>query len=272
MHTHVNLDKHRWIFNITMTYKRSSDVPWEYGHCYAKNEKEVLTNNPKRNLAAGKKHLIGWFVTNCGAHSRRQRYVRELMNHIDVHKYGCGSKYSCPKSKKNLSDKMLNTTYKFYLSFENSLCEDYATEKTFRILALNVVTVIYVAIETEISDVWKQTTTFTFDWIVANWYQFVSASNLLISQNNESSWTLTNAHHIPERFEKPLKIGYSANVFGETWMYHKCLESCPKLKNTCVHTADRCQYNYAGVTFLTSHYRNNEPPNMKGGNALRVTH
>ena len=142
MHTYVNFDKHRWLFNITMTYKRSSDVPWEYGHCYAKNEMEVHTNNPERNLAAGKKHLIGWFVTNCGAHSRRQRYVHELMKHINVHKYGCGDKYSCPKSKKNLCDKMLNTSYKFYLSFENSLCEDYVTEKTFRILALNVVPVV----------------------------------------------------------------------------------------------------------------------------------
>ena len=62
------------------------------------------------------------------------------------------------------------------------------------ILFILLVTVIYVAIETEIIDVWKQTTTFTLDWIVANWYQFASASNLSISQNDDSSWPHANAH------------------------------------------------------------------------------
>ena len=118
------------------------------------------------------------------------------------------------------------------------------------ILFILLVTVIYVAIETEIIDVWKQTTTFTFDWIFANWYQFASASNLSISQNNDSSWPHASARHIRERLGKPLKIGYSTKVFGEAWICHKCLNSCPELKNRCVNTADRCQYNYAGVTFF----------------------
>ncbi|KAK4323944.1 hypothetical protein Pmani_005403 [Petrolisthes manimaculis] len=38
---------------------------------------------------------------------------------------------------------MLSVRYKFYLSFENSLCRDYVTEKFFDILRLDVVPVVY---------------------------------------------------------------------------------------------------------------------------------
>ena len=37
---------------------------------------------------------------------------------------------------------MLNTTYKFYLSFENRLCDDYMTEKPWKAIHNNVVPVV----------------------------------------------------------------------------------------------------------------------------------
>ena len=37
---------------------------------------------------------------------------------------------------------MLELTYKVYLSFENSACVDYITEKVWRILTMNVVPVV----------------------------------------------------------------------------------------------------------------------------------
>ena len=37
---------------------------------------------------------------------------------------------------------MLDKGYKFYLSFENSLCSDYVTEKFWKILKFNIVPVV----------------------------------------------------------------------------------------------------------------------------------
>ena len=143
INTHVNLDTMRWLFNLTMTYKRSSDITWEIGHCTRMSEAErTRAIDPERNIAAGKKHLAAWFVSNCGGQSKRQGYVRELMKYIGLHKYGCGGNYSCPKAQKKRCSEMLNTTYKFYMSFENSLCEDYLTEKVYGILKINVVPVV----------------------------------------------------------------------------------------------------------------------------------
>ena len=34
---------------------------------------------------------------------------------------------------------MLNNSYKFYLALENSVCQDYVTEKFFKILQYNVI-------------------------------------------------------------------------------------------------------------------------------------
>lgn len=38
---------------------------------------------------------------------------------------------------------MIESNYKFYLSFENSICPEYVTEKFFRILQLDLVPVVY---------------------------------------------------------------------------------------------------------------------------------
>jgi alpha-1,3-fucosyltransferase len=37
---------------------------------------------------------------------------------------------------------MLDKGYKFYLSFENSLCSDYVTEKFWKILNFNIVPIV----------------------------------------------------------------------------------------------------------------------------------
>ncbi|KAI0217037.1 hypothetical protein LSAT2_031046, partial [Lamellibrachia satsuma] len=144
----------RCVFNMISQIKphiSQADIAWYYEYCSTWRETEhARANIPARNLAAGKKYLEAWYVSNCGVQSKREGYVRELIKHMDVHKYGyngkyscpksqnkhcdqhnfvrelmkhidvdkysCGGKYSCPKSTKNRCHQMLNITYKFYLS------------------------------------------------------------------------------------------------------------------------------------------------------------
>ena len=65
--------------------------------------------------------------------------MRKLEELIDVDIFGkCGSS-RCTSRECN---DMFNSTYKFYLSFENSICPDYVTEKLFKILDYNIIPVV----------------------------------------------------------------------------------------------------------------------------------
>jgi alpha-1,3-fucosyltransferase len=68
------------------------------------------------------------------------RKLQDLGVEIDV--YGACGNFSCPM-KSVECDEMLNSTYKFYFSFENNLCSDYLTEKTFRIMSYFVLPVVF---------------------------------------------------------------------------------------------------------------------------------
>lgn len=58
--------------------------------------------------------------------------AKELQKYIPVDIYGACGTLKCAISEKQKCDQMLNTDYKFYLAFENSLCYDYITEKFVR--------------------------------------------------------------------------------------------------------------------------------------------
>lgn len=72
---------------------------------------------------------VSWMVSHCETESRREDYVRELREHIQVDVYGGCGNLSCPRSDQWISNpecyELLGQKYKFYLSFENTLCKDY---------------------------------------------------------------------------------------------------------------------------------------------------
>ncbi|XP_069169702.1 alpha-(1,3)-fucosyltransferase C-like [Procambarus clarkii] len=87
--------------------------------------------------------MAAWFVSHCDAISGREQLVATLRRWVEVDQYGrCGG-LSCSLHQSDKCDLLLNTHYKFYLSFENSLCRDYVTEKFFRILRLDIVPVVF---------------------------------------------------------------------------------------------------------------------------------
>ena len=116
--------------NWTFTYRIDSVLngPYERFTTYPKFKK--LPTKVIRNFAAGKTKMVAWFVSNCGAANNRKNYAQELQKFVSVDIYGACGRMQCSRRNKECFE-MLRTDYKFYLSFENSNCKDYVTEKLF---------------------------------------------------------------------------------------------------------------------------------------------
>ena len=94
-----------------------------------------MPNNTKTKLAAA-------VISNCGHNSRRLEYIENLKKYISVDVFGkCGSKKCIETTHKGCKE-TISKEYKFYFAFENSLCNDYITEKFFSILSLDIVPVV----------------------------------------------------------------------------------------------------------------------------------
>ncbi len=96
-------------------------------------------------MLSQKNRTIAWFVSNCHANSKRELLVEKLSLHIPVDVYGpCSSKnLTCTRKQEKECNLMLSRHYRFYLSFENSLCPDYVTEKLYRPMTYDTVPVVF---------------------------------------------------------------------------------------------------------------------------------
>ncbi|XP_025833206.1 alpha-(1,3)-fucosyltransferase C-like isoform X2 [Agrilus planipennis] len=134
-----NLNYANGFYNWTMTYRMDSDIPNPYGF-YVKSK--INYTAPSRDQLKSKKSLIAWFVSHCKASSKRAELVKSIMQYTPVDIYGhCGT-LNCSR-KNGHCYTLLENNYKFYLSFENSYCKDYVTEKFFNIHNISVVPVVY---------------------------------------------------------------------------------------------------------------------------------
>ncbi|XP_010194701.1 3-galactosyl-N-acetylglucosaminide 4-alpha-L-fucosyltransferase FUT3-like [Colius striatus] len=115
-----NLSAMANLFNLTMSYRRDSDIFTPYGELQLLGQPQPLSIPPKTKLVA-------WVVSNWRADSHRVKYYQELKKHIAVDVYG---QHHLPLPW----DQLLPTVsqYSFYLAFENSQHEDYITEKLWR--------------------------------------------------------------------------------------------------------------------------------------------
>lgn len=111
-------------FDYTMTYRLDSDIPVPY---LESETVDYLRREPPAKTAEAP---LACFISNGRDHSGRRKYVRELMRHIPVDSFG-----RVLRNQKLVDDRGRETRidtigrYKFTLAFENSVTEDYVTEK-----------------------------------------------------------------------------------------------------------------------------------------------
>lgn len=140
-------------FNTRITYNWDSEVVWTYADIQERRSKKIVVpsenvtwinstlggtyggiDDELERILPGKSKMAIWYVSHCQAHSGRDQYVEELRKYIPVSVFGgCSQVKGCPRSE-NCFKKEVEPRYLFYLAFENSLCNDYVTEKFFNAL------------------------------------------------------------------------------------------------------------------------------------------
>ncbi|CAL1527934.1 unnamed protein product [Lymnaea stagnalis] len=136
-HTRASFLKHspsvwNYAINVTITYRTDADIFTPYGRL--RFQPTPHKDRPNcYDIARNKTRTAAWFVSNCRTPSKRDKYVKEMQKYIDVDIFGgCGQ--PCSRNGTDCFAE-LPREYKFYLSFENSLCTDYITEKFFKLFA-----------------------------------------------------------------------------------------------------------------------------------------
>ena len=139
-------------FNLTFTYKEDADFYYGYG-CVSKRPVPVATESLFALSRIGQKtKLVAWVISHCEAQSLRDEYIAELSKYIPVDGYGkCTPNTNrCTPVGKGWNDMasrhscefVIRDTYKFFLAFENSLCNGYVTEKVWNKLKYGTVPIV----------------------------------------------------------------------------------------------------------------------------------
>lgn len=142
-----NLQSYHNFFNWTMTYRFKSHIIASYyfsnGYIHTSNNYYhlMIKENATKNLNLKLKKLdhqlsdqilenkklgtIAALISNCGSASQRMRFIKVLKRYIDIKVYGrCGE--TCPENVD--CREFIAKNYYFFLSFENSLCQDYTSK------------------------------------------------------------------------------------------------------------------------------------------------
>ncbi|GAA6232032.1 alpha-(1,3)-fucosyltransferase 7-like [Lates japonicus] len=119
-----NLRKYADIFNMTITYRRDSDITVPYGELLLQETGEHLVED----IPLNKSSLVCWVVSNYRRQHKRSKVYHELNAAVPVKVYGHWTRAYLPSSA------LLPTISHcyFYLAFENTVTKDYITEKLWR--------------------------------------------------------------------------------------------------------------------------------------------
>lgn len=172
--TSLKNNRYNYYFNWTMTYRVDSSIPYLYGSVVPKSFRfenmkpwsintfldmhknstyiDDIYNNPVDISGKNYSFIFNqkeksalWLVSHCTTSSKREKYIKEMQKYMEIDVVGLCNKngtVQCPKQTKGSCEDFLTRQYKFYLSFENSICNDYITEKAFNWFTRDIVIVV----------------------------------------------------------------------------------------------------------------------------------
>jgi hypothetical protein len=140
----LSSDKFKNVFNLTSTYKKDSDFAnyYEFDSTFIWKFNETFDEN--FDFSSGKTKLAASVISNCKAWIPRSRFLQKLQEYIPIDNFGaCGNKV-CTRffHRKSQCKEIIGREYKFFFAIENSLCEEYITEKFFQTFKYNIVPVV----------------------------------------------------------------------------------------------------------------------------------
>ncbi|CEF69118.1 Alpha-(1,3)-fucosyltransferase C [Strongyloides ratti] len=122
-------------FNWIMSYNNKSDITFEYGSKWIKNNSTHMKLNYTYDEIILKKlykGIIG-YISNCNSNSVREKYIEKLKQYIQVNVYGnCQvnpiTNVTCNVTDYECEKEFINSYY-FFFALENAICNNYITEK-----------------------------------------------------------------------------------------------------------------------------------------------
>ncbi|XP_049884482.1 alpha-(1,3)-fucosyltransferase 10-like [Pectinophora gossypiella] len=151
------------LFNFSATFSRFSDVPFPL--IWMGDLESIITpmyfvNTSTKNSLLTELAPILFLQSDSFTSTQRDDYVDQLMKYIKVDSYGASlhnkelpldNMYSNKKAESNLylyhlyGDELCNfiARYKFIITIENGVCNDYMTEKIWRAIEVGVVPIYY---------------------------------------------------------------------------------------------------------------------------------
>ena len=137
-------------FNATASFRNDADVVVPYGRLERREGREENSGSGwGGDLLLEKSRSVLFVTSHCVTDSDREGVAMRLNKTIEIDfRGGCASEWDTrvrgPHRDRHRHGTHMNVElYYFYLAFENSICQDYVTEKFFDAMAANVVPVVY---------------------------------------------------------------------------------------------------------------------------------
>jgi len=208
-----------------MTQSLDSDLP----HTYVPRDLTVLLSPPP-NLH-GRPYMIALFMSGEVETSGRSAFVRELMQYLDVHSFGRMfhnrdiPEYARQQTTTSVKHAVISQ-YKFTLALENTIQDDYVTEKFYQPLIAGSIPVYLgapnIAQFAPAPNSYIDVSTFRNTQQLAEYLQRVSKDKRMFDSYH--SWR-RNPGRVHERLQKLANMSaYTAAGYGEGVQYNAANE------------------------------------------------